>query len=93
LEFLCLENDPIAASLISYLKQAAEFDGAAADLLPKLVDIDADLERYSTKRLGKHLSKIWPHLEAVLGRARKQPDRKGITVFTFSAPGLPGFKG
>jgi hypothetical protein len=79
----CLENDNVASALIAHLNEAGRFTGTAAELAPKLIALDADLEgRLSAKRLGKRLSALWPHLQKNLALAHKETDRKGFTVFT-----------
>jgi hypothetical protein len=81
----CLENDPIACALRTFLSEAHSFNGTAAELLPCLVSIDKDLEgKVSVKRLGKRLSALWPHLRKVLAKASKESDRTGLLHFTFS---------
>jgi hypothetical protein len=82
----CLENDAIGTALLSYLREAGEYNGTAAELAPKLIAIDKDLDGHlSAKRLGRRLSTLWPHLQKRLAIARKEIDRKGFTVFSFKA--------
>lgn len=82
----CLENDNVAAALLAYLTQAPSFNGTAAELLPHVCEMDADLkERLSTKRLSKRLAMLWPHLLKTLAVAKKETDRKGFIVFTLQA--------
>lgn len=80
----CLENDTIACALLAFLRKVSSFTGTAADLAPRLIEIDEDLNgRLSIKRLGKRLVGLWPHLQNVLKKAEKETNRKGSTVFTF----------
>lgn len=90
----CLENDSIAAALITYLRTAGTFTGTAAELAPHLIAMDSDLSgRLSAKRLGKRLAALWPHLAKALPVARKEADRNGCTAFTFKASaGFAGFQ-
>lgn len=84
----CLENDPIAAALLAYLKTAGTFTGQAADLAPKLRDVDPTLDDprpLTAKRLSKRIAALWPHLERALKSARKDTDRKGFIVFSFKS--------
>ena len=82
----CLENDNVGAALMAYLQDATTFRGTAAELVPKLCDVDPDLkERLSTKRLSKRLSALWPHLEKSLATARKESDRNHFTIYVFKS--------
>jgi hypothetical protein len=82
----CLENDSVAAALLSYLREARTFRGTAAELVPHLVAADSELaERLSPKRLSKRLAAFWPHLQGVLKSAKREEDRKGFAVFTLKA--------
>lgn len=88
----CLENDAVGSALLAFVDAAGEWTGTAAELKPHLVEIDAELdERFSPKRLAKRLNALWPHLGQQFARARKETDRKGFLVFTFTskAPTLP----
>ena len=78
----CLENDAVGCALLAYLAEAKEFDGTAAELLPKLAETDPDLkDKLSAKRLGKRMSLLWTHLAKSLAMARKEKNRLGFTVF------------
>jgi hypothetical protein len=89
----CLENDGVGAALLAFIQKAREFTGTAADLAPKLIATDKDLDgQLSAKRLGKRLSALWPHLQKALAVCRKETNRNGVTVFTFKAGGA-GFAG
>ena len=89
----CLENDTIGAALIAYLRTAQSFHGTAAELVPKLVEMDGDLaERLSAKRLGKRLAAIWPHLQSALAMAKREQNRASVTEFHFSIAGYAGFE-
>jgi hypothetical protein len=82
----CLENDNVASALLVFLRQAGSFHGTAVELLPKLIDVDKELEgRLSAKSLGKRLSALWPHISKHIPHAIKELDRTGITVFDFRA--------
>ena len=82
----CLENDTIAAALLARLRTAGPFTGTAAELVPHLVEIDADLrDRLSARRLGKRLSALWPHLKAQLATAKQEKDRNDLTIYTLKA--------
>jgi hypothetical protein len=89
----CLENDSIGAALFAFLSDARTFTGTAAELAPKLCEVDAELkDKLSAKRLGKRLSALWPHLQKALGVAKKETDRKNFTVFNFKAAEFAEFK-
>ena len=88
----CLENHPVGAALMAYVRQAGSFEGTAADLLPALRDIDSDLERVSVKGLSKRLGALWPHLEAQLHARRDVCSHSKIATFRFNAAGFAGFQ-
>jgi hypothetical protein len=89
----CLENDGVATALLAYLREARDFSGTAAELAPKLIAMDKDLDGHlSAKRLGKRLSALWPHLQKALAVCRKETNRNGVAEFTFKAGGA-GFAG
>jgi hypothetical protein len=82
----CLENDSIGSALLAYLDRAESFEGTAAELIPKLHEIDPELkDKLSSRRLGKWLVSLMPHLQKALAVARKEPDRNKINVFTFQS--------
>src|SRR5262249_10173332 len=90
----CLENDSIGAALLTYLAEAKTFTGTAADLLPHLLQTDKDLEgRLSTKRLGKRLLGLWPHLQKALTVAKRETNRLSVAVFTLKSDPNAGFAG
>jgi hypothetical protein len=90
----CLENDAIGAALLAFLGNGGNFTGTASELAPKLQEIDTELQdRLSPKRLGKRLAALWPHLQKRLRGARREPDRKGVTVFTFKSAVVAGYAG
>jgi hypothetical protein len=82
----CLENDSIGTVLLAYLHRDGSFVGTAADLVRKLCEIEPELQdQLSTKRLGKRLSSLWPHLQKALAVAGKELDRNKVNIFTFRA--------
>jgi len=90
----CLENDAIGAALIALLGNGGTFTGKAADLAPKLCEVDGELKEWLTpKRLGKRLSALLPHLQKKLAVARKEFDRKNTLVFTFESGPNAGYAG
>ena len=88
---LCLENDFIAPALLTCLANGETFNGTASELREKLIETDTDIAglaqngKFSTKRLAKRLSALWPHLEKVLATAKQEKDRKGFTFYTLKA--------
>jgi len=81
--FFCLENDSIATALLTCLANCETFTGTASELREKLIATDTDLaDKLSTKRLGKRLSMLWPHLEKVLATAKQETGRGRITTYT-----------
>ena len=82
----CLENDPVGFALLGFLREAKTFTGTAAELLPKIIEVDRELEgRLSAKRLGRRLSALWPHIEKMV-KAQREMSRANITIFTFQNP-------
>ena len=89
----CLENDTKGTALLAYLREARKFTGTAAELAPKLIETDKDLDGHcSAKSLGKRLSALWPHLQKALTVCHKETNRNGVAVFTFKTDGA-GFAG
>jgi hypothetical protein len=81
--FFCLENDNIATALLTYLANGETFTGTASELREKLIATDTDLaDKLSTKRLGKRLSMLWPHLEKVLATTKQETGRGRIITYT-----------
>jgi hypothetical protein len=71
---------------LTCLTNGETFTGTASELREKLITTDTDLaDKLSTKRLGKRLSMLWPHLEKVLATAKQEKDRKGFTVYTLKS--------
>jgi hypothetical protein len=90
----CLENDNVGTALASLVARDGTFFGTAADLQPKLIAIDADLDgRLSVKRLGKRLAALWPHIECVMPGSKREHNRTDTWVFTLKAPPTAGFAG
>jgi len=91
----CLENDSIGSALVALVDSTGGFEGTAAELLPRLGEIDPELnEQFSPKRLAKRLVALWPHLVKQFAKACKEPDRKSVLVFRFQSrmPVLPVFE-
>jgi hypothetical protein len=87
----CLENDPIAASLLSLVAANGVVAGTTSEISKRLVEIDPELEQKAKpRRLAKRFSALWPHLERALD-ARRAEDRKGFLYFEFrkKLPTLP----
>ena len=81
--FFCLENDNIATALLTYLANGETFTGTASELREKIIATDTDLaDKLSTKRLGKRLSMLWPHLEKVLATTKQETGRGRIITYT-----------
>lgn len=91
----CLENDPIASALVSFIHSAERFTGTASDLAHRLQEVDPELSHghLTSKGLGKRISKLWPHIEKAFTIARKELNRTGSTVFTFENAPVAGFAG
>jgi hypothetical protein len=81
-----LENDSIGAALLELLGPGP-FTGTAGELLEALKEIDPSFEgRLSDKRLGKRLSKLWPHLENTLAAVKERDAHTKNWLYTFRAP-------
>lgn len=81
-----LENDSIAAAVLEAMRSGEPFTGTAAELLERMKIHDPGLEgTLSAKRLSKRMSKLWPHLEAVLS-ARQEVAHGGGLRYTLKPP-------
>ena len=77
-----IENDDVGAALLELLQNEG-FSGTASELLSKIKEIDSSFEsRLSNRGLGKRLSKLWPHLEAMF-KAEKKKGRGGYMEYFF----------
>jgi hypothetical protein len=85
-----LENDEIGAAVL----ELGEWRGTTAELLEALVANDASLDgKWSSKRLGKRISRLWPHLESVLHATKETEGHSKQTKYYFSNPaGYAGFQ-
>jgi len=78
----CVENDFIGAALLAYISQAQTFTGTAGELCEKLIGTDSELaDKMNSRRLGKRLSALWPHLEKVLN-AKQETGRGRVVTYT-----------
>ena len=89
-----LENDAVGAALLELLT-AGPFNGTAGELLEALQGIEPSFEgRLSDKRLGKRLSKLWPHLENTLSAVKERDGHTRTWRYLFKPPaGFAGFAG
>ena len=88
-----IENDWVGASLLELL-QSGPFEGSARDILDALKEADPGLEgKLSTKRLGKRISKLWPHLENVFDARQFVDSHTKTTQYLFSPLRIAGFAG
>ncbi len=89
-----LENDAVGAALLE-LVSAGPFEGTAGALLEALKSVDPAFEgRLSEKRLGKRLSKLWPHLENTLSAVKDRDGHTRTWRYLFKPPaGIAGFAG
>jgi hypothetical protein len=84
-----LENDEVGAALL----ELGDWQGTAAELLEVLTSIDGGFGKWSAKRLGKRLAKIWTHLESVLQASKETDGHSKQTVYRFCTPaGFAGFQ-
>ena len=88
-----LENDTIGATILETMRGGELFSGTAGELLDRMKAVDPSLEgTLSAKRLAKRMSKLWPHLEAVL-KARQEPGHGATLRYTLRPPQPGGFGG
>jgi len=81
-----LENDTVGVVVLEAMRGGESFNGTAAELMERLKTADPTLEGHlSARRLGKRLSKLWPHLVAVLG-ARQEPGHGGSIRYSLKPP-------
>ena len=68
-----LENDDVGMSIIGLMETDGSFSGTAGELLVKLISIDPSFEgKLSVKRLGKRLSRLWPHLVSMFSAKQEK---------------------
>lgn len=89
-----LENDWVGAVLLDLL-QAQTFTGTAAELLQALIVVDPSLDgKLSVKRLGKRLSKLWPHLQSTFKAVQDRDGHSKEIRYSFKTLGnVAGFAG
>ncbi|NCD22917.1 MAG: hypothetical protein EOL90_08275 [Spartobacteria bacterium] len=89
----CIQNDTIGAAILEAMQGGTLFNGTANELLERLKANDASLEgTLSARRLGKRMSKLWPHLVAALG-AKQEAGHGGSIRYTLKPPSNGGFGG
>lgn len=77
-----IENDWIGSVLYEML-QGTGFEGSAKELDNQLKLIDSGLQdKLGTRRLSKHLARLWPHLEKVCN-AQKHRGHANLFVYKF----------
>jgi len=65
---LNLENSAVGEALLSMITQGNSFHGTAGELLEELKAYNSDFgiqQRWNSRKLGRFLSKIWPHLDVI----------------------------
>ncbi len=76
----CLENDSVGSALLQFLR-TGEFAGTVAVLAERLIEVDPDMVKGLTpKKLGKRISKLWPHLCKICGTASREHVEGGAWV-------------
>jgi len=83
-----LENDDVGAGLLELMQRSSHLSGTAAELIDALKEVDTTFDdpRWTVKRLGKRLAKIWPHLEDMF-RAKSDPGHQSVVRYTFQRNG------
>jgi hypothetical protein len=85
----CVENDHVAQTLAEFIAADGSFTGDAAQLREALQAFDSTFidqrGRPSVKAVGKRLSTLWPHLQAVLAVARVETGAARVKTYTFAA--------
>jgi len=82
-----LQNDDLGATLLAFMQGRQDgFRGTADALRTALKESGAGFDDcfWTTKRIGRRLEKIWPHLEATL-QAKKVKDRDKFSIYSFRA--------
>lgn len=82
-----VENDYIGGLLLETVGEG--FEGTATELCELLASVDPKFN-VSSRSLGKRLSRIWPHLEAVFGAVKCVDSHTKQTKYLFA--GFAGFK-
>jgi len=83
---LCLENDYVCSTLLSFIQRIGCFEGSANHLVDELQHFEMGLQRLTPKGLSKRLQNLWPHIQAVFD-ARKQVVHGGALHYTISSKG------
>jgi hypothetical protein len=83
-----LENDDLGAALLLLIEREGLFAGTAAELAGELPDLDGNY--WTSKRIGKRLAKLWPHVTGVFN-ATAERSHGGILTYSIRARG--GFGG
>jgi hypothetical protein len=83
-----LECDEAGAALLALIEAEGSFTGTAAELVPKLPELNPDY--WTAKRLGKRLNRIWPHVASVF-KATAEKGHGGVLTYAFRPNG--GFGG
>jgi hypothetical protein len=87
----CLENDQVGTVLLAVVTGGG-FAGTAAELAQKLIQADLELTgKLTPRRLGKHLSALWPHLQDRMESCERETNRDGVMHYRFN--GVRGFAG
>ncbi len=82
----CLENDSIATAVAAYLREYGRFQGRADELCAELKKMDKEMDWLTSRKLGKRLAALWPHLEKV-HQAALERDRKGYSIYSLKTKG------
>jgi hypothetical protein len=88
----CLENDTIGAALLAYLREARDFTGTAAELAPKLIAADKDLDGTFSKTSWQATVRFVAALAKGFGRVPKgnEPQRRGRVHIQAGCRGVCG---
>ncbi len=79
-----LENCDIGTAILSYVNNRGSFTGTAAELKASLIANNPDFDGtfWTTKKIAKSVSKIWPHLAEVL-KIKQGKGHDGIITYSF----------
>ena len=83
-----LENDDLGAGLLELLPAGSSLSVSAAELLGRLQEMDVYFSdpRWTVKRLGKRLAKLWPHIESMF-QARSETGHGRVVIYSFRRVG------
>jgi hypothetical protein len=79
-----LENCDVGTAILSYVNSRGSFTGTAAELKSALITNNPEFDGsfWTPRKIGKNISKIWPHLAEVL-EIKQEKGRGDIITYNF----------